>query len=64
MCELLLGQKRFDRALENYHQKYAFANATTTNWVQEMANLMPLNEQVIYILFCAFMGLVEGGQEM
>ena len=41
MVELILGEKNFVRALENYHQKYAFGNATTSDWINEMAALAP-----------------------
>lgn len=41
LCELILGKERFNRGLENYHQKYAYANATTGQWIDEMAALVP-----------------------
>jgi len=41
MIELILGPKKFSRALENYHQKFAFGNATTSDWVNEMSALAP-----------------------
>ena len=36
MVESILGKPKFNRALENYHQKYAFSNATTRDWIHEM----------------------------
>jgi aminopeptidase N len=37
MCQLILGKKNFDRALYNYHTKYAFSNATSDQWIASMA---------------------------
>ena len=36
MVQLMLGNRDFVRGLENYHQKFAFSNATTDDWIHEM----------------------------
>ena len=41
MVELILGPEGFSRALANYHKKFAFGNATTLQWIEEMSALAP-----------------------
>ncbi len=43
MTKLLIGESNFVRALHNYHSKYAFSNATSGQWVDEMAAFAPAN---------------------
>ena len=46
MCQLILGKKKFDHALHNYHTKYAFSNATSNQWIAAMAEFAPENVDV------------------
>ena len=41
MVQLILGKKQFVRALENYHQRFAYSNARTSDWIQCMAEQAP-----------------------
>jgi aminopeptidase N len=41
MIQLILGKKTFVRALENYHQRFAYSNATTNDWIACMAEFAP-----------------------
>ncbi len=41
MVQSILGKKPFVRALENYHRKFAFSNATTADWIACMAEQAP-----------------------
>ena len=41
MVQLILGKVKFVRALENYHQKFAFSNAKTDDWIACMAEFAP-----------------------
>ena len=41
MCQKILGDEKFDVALHNYHTKYAYSNATSDQWVDEMAAHAP-----------------------
>lgn len=43
MVELILGKINFSKALASYHNKYAFSNATTSQWIAEMAKFAPEN---------------------
>lgn len=43
MVELILGKQNFDRALHNYHSRFAFSNAKTEDWINCMAELAPKN---------------------
>ena len=43
MVQLILGDQNFDRALHNYHSKFAFSNAKTEDWINCMAELAPKN---------------------
>ncbi len=40
MVELILGKRAFVRGLADYYQKYAYSNATTAQWIDEMAKQM------------------------
>ena len=46
MCQLILGKKKFDHALHNYHTKYAFSNATSNQWIAAMAEFAPENVDI------------------
>lgn len=41
MTQLLVGHANFVKALANYYRKYAFSNATSGQWVDEMAVFQP-----------------------
>lgn len=41
MVQSILGKVKFVRALENYHQKFAYSNATTNDWIACMAEQAP-----------------------
>tara|TARA_R110002050_G_scaffold289159_1_gene441667 strand:- start:774 stop:944 length:171 start_codon:yes stop_codon:yes gene_type:complete len=41
MVETVLTPPVFVRALHNYHTKYAMGNATSGQWLDEMAALAP-----------------------
>ena len=43
MVQSILGKKNFVRALENYHQKFAFSNAKTNDWIECMSEYAPAN---------------------
>lgn len=45
MNELLLGKDGFNRALDNYHTKYRYGNATSAEWVACMEEESGLNLQ-------------------
>ncbi|RLN76074.1 hypothetical protein BBJ28_00026779, partial [Nothophytophthora sp. Chile5] len=45
MVELLLGEAAFHKALDKYHSKYAFGNATSMEWVRCMEECSGLNLQ-------------------
>ncbi|KAG6598101.1 membrane alanine aminopeptidase [Phytophthora cinnamomi] len=45
MVELLLGEATFHKALDKYHTKYAFGNATTMEWIKCMEECSGLNLQ-------------------
>jgi aminopeptidase N len=66
MVQSILGKVQFVRALENYHQKFAYSNATTSDWIACMAEQAPGNVDLLamatgvrifcsfFILFCCF----------
>lgn len=41
MVQLLIGKDAFSKALDHYHTKYAFGNATTADWVAAMDEYRP-----------------------
>jgi aminopeptidase N len=41
MTQTLIGEANFVKALANYYRKYAFSNATSGQWVDEMAAFQP-----------------------
>jgi aminopeptidase N len=41
MVQRILGKKAFVRALENYHQRFAYSNARTADWIACMAEQAP-----------------------
>ncbi|KAF1795023.1 Peptidase M1, alanyl aminopeptidase, C-terminal [Phytophthora cactorum] len=45
MVELLLGDAAFHKALDKYHTKYAFGNATSMEWIKCMEESSGLNLQ-------------------
>ncbi|ETO85342.1 hypothetical protein F444_00927 [Phytophthora nicotianae P1976] len=45
MVELLLGDAAFHKALDMYHTKYAFGNATSMEWIKCMEECSGLNLQ-------------------
>ncbi|TDH72256.1 uncharacterized protein CCR75_003265 [Bremia lactucae] len=45
MVELLLGHDAFHKALDDYHTKYAFKNATSMDWIQCMEERSSLKLQ-------------------
>ncbi|CAI5727970.1 unnamed protein product [Peronospora effusa] len=45
MVELLLGEDTFHKALDMYHTKYAFGNATSMEWIKCMEECSGLNLQ-------------------
>ncbi|RLN50615.1 hypothetical protein BBJ29_010001, partial [Phytophthora kernoviae] len=45
MVELLLGEATFHKALDMYHTKYAFGNATSMEWIRCMEECSGLNLQ-------------------
>ncbi|KAG1691489.1 hypothetical protein DVH05_026976 [Phytophthora capsici] len=45
MVELLLGEATFHKALDKYHTKYAFGNATSMEWIKCMEECSGLNLQ-------------------
>uniref|UniRef100_M4BYP5 Peptidase M1 membrane alanine aminopeptidase domain-containing protein n=1 Tax=Hyaloperonospora arabidopsidis (strain Emoy2) TaxID=559515 RepID=M4BYP5_HYAAE len=45
MVELLLGQDAFHKALDMYHTKYAFGNATSMDWIKCMEECSGLDLQ-------------------
>eukprot|EP00121_Abeoforma_whisleri_P007862 Awhi_evm1s7193 len=38
MVELIIGKDAFNKALDHYHTKFAFANAATDDWIDCMAD--------------------------
>jgi aminopeptidase N len=45
MVEMLLGEAAFHKALDMYHTKYAFGNATSMEWIKCMEECSGLNLQ-------------------
>ncbi|CEG48934.1 metalloprotease family [Plasmopara halstedii] len=47
MVELLLGEDTFHKALDMYHTKYAFGNATSMDWIKCMEECSGQNLQIL-----------------
>ncbi|KAE9027867.1 hypothetical protein PR001_g11877 [Phytophthora rubi] len=47
MVELLLGEATFHKALDKYHTKYAYGNATSMEWIKCMEECSGLNLQTL-----------------
>ena len=43
MTQSIIGEENFVKALANYYSKYAYSNATSSQWVDEMAAFQPAN---------------------
>ncbi|KAE9028956.1 hypothetical protein PR002_g10270 [Phytophthora rubi] len=47
MVELLLGESAFHKALDKYHTRYAYGNATSMEWIKCMEECSGLNLQTL-----------------